>query len=199
MGNQSEFTVKGAWFVVARDFVLLQRDQAAVDAVGRYVTAEHRDTWLDPMTSAWYPEQALQEAFVGLHQVVADGSAAAFEEICAECTRRALSRFFTAVLSLSTPSLVLKSVPTMWRAIRRGPATVEVRQVEGGSEIHYGAFPFFGDLLYRRMTVGSLTALIEGCRGGGIKRVSVADWSSDHLVALVRHGDEGSVPPPPRL
>ena len=198
MPKPQDFTVKGTWFVVARDYVVEKYGAEASAAVGAQLSAAHAPAWSDPLPGLWYPEVALQEALAGLHQGPAQGSAADFEQICAECTRRGLNRFFSAVLAMSSPHLVLKGVPTMWRTLRKGPARIDVRRVASGTEVHYSAFPFFGDLRYRRMTIGSLGALVEGC-AGRTPRVTLGDWSDDHLVATIGHDDDeqrGSRPPP---
>lgn len=183
----AEFQVKGTWFVVARDYVVEQHGEALALEMERYFDADVVDVWSDPSTVRWVPERALGQALMALHQLPCRGDLAAFERVCFECTGRGVDRFFTVLLSMASPDLVLKGVPTMWKLIRRGPARLSVRAVEGGSEVRYENFPYFDDARYRRLTRASLGALVERSRGV-TPAVEVRDYGTDHLVAYVAHG-----------
>ena len=186
MAQDSEFRVKGTWFVVARDYILETYGADVAAQMEAYFDSDVLDAWRDPVAASWYPEEALRMALMALHQVPCEGDLKRFEATCAACTTRGIDRFFSVVLAMSTPQLVLRGVPTMWKMIRRGPATVRVRGIPEGSEVSYVGFPFFVDVRYRVLTQASLAAIIQRCRGE-TPHVEIVEWTADSLTARVPH------------
>ncbi len=176
---QSE--VKGVWFVSARAWL---EERGVLMTAAKPLPPAVRSALLEPMPTAWYPEETLQQAMSGVRATLArDGDQ--FIDAMDGCTVIGTSRFFRALLRLATPGFVLRQVPAMWRHIRRGDAHVDV-VVEGDSaRIEYSAFPFFGDENYRLLTEASLRAVVRTCTGRNPK-VTIAKWSADALTVDLR-------------
>lgn len=161
MAEHATSEVKGAWFVSAQAYL---GAEGALPAVLAAVPPTHRGALADPVPSAWYPEASLKATLDAMRRVHAPAPAAFVDAIDA-CTVIGTSRFFRALLALSTPGFVLRRVPTMWSKIRRGAGTVEVETDEGTATLRYRAFPYFADENYRLLTVGSLRAVVRTTTG----------------------------------
>jgi hypothetical protein len=158
-----ESEIKGVWLVTARSWVLHHHGSSMLERIAGHIEPELRSALTDPLTSTWYPERVLAQALKGLREEVAHGSADEFRTVMESCTALGVSTFFRVLLRLSSPRFVLRQVPTMWRQIRRGSGRVEVTDENGKITIRYREFPWFDDVNYRLLTVGSLTALLRVC------------------------------------
>ncbi len=178
----TESEVKGAWFVSAHAF--LAAEPGALERVLAEVPESHRNALADPSAGRWYPEVTLQEtlgAFRRVHARTANDFVAAIDA----CTVIGTSRFFRALLSLTTPGFVLRRVPTMWRQVRRGPGGVTVMTDAAEALLTYENFPYFDDENYRLLTVGSLRALVRICTGAA-PTVTIEDATGTSLRVTVR-------------
>ena len=176
--------IKGVWLVTARTWVLEHHSREMLAAIASHVDETERSAITDPLPSEWYPEQVLQQALRGLRAEAAGGSNERFLEIMRQCTRLGVSHFFRVLLRLSSPSFVLRQVPTMWRQIRRGPARVEVTSEPDVITVRYRKFPFFDDENYRLLTLGSLTAVVELCTSER-PRVTLGEHGADWLDVVI--------------
>jgi hypothetical protein len=178
--------VKGVWFVAARDYALEVHGPSAVEQLIAESPAKYRDIYAAPIASAWYPEDALQEALSMIHELVAQESDFLFEQIIEGCTVKGVNRLFQMVMRLSSPGFVLRLVPTMWRQIRRGAGQVDVTTYDGFTELRYSEFPWFHDRLYRHLTIGSLRALVKLCTREG-PRIEVLEHGRDSLALRINY------------
>jgi hypothetical protein len=178
--------VKGAWFVAARDYALEVHGPDVLEQLIAQSPAKYRDIYAAPIASAWYPEDALQEALSMIHEIVAQESDFLFEQIIEGCTVQGVHRLFQMVMRLSSPGFVLRLVPTMWRQIRRGAGQVDVTQYDGFTELRYSEFPWFHDRLYRLLTTGSLRALVKLCTREGV-RIDVLEHARDSLALRINY------------
>ena len=178
----SESEVKGAWFVSARTYLAAEPD--ALERVLAEVPALHREALAEPSASRWYPEAALQET-LGAFRRTRCRDVAGFVDMIDACTVIGTSRFFRALLSLSTPAFVLRRVPAMWKQIRRGQGAVTVTTEEGEARLAYRDFPYFDDENYRLLTVGSLRAVVR-ISTGAAPIVQIADATKTSLDVTVR-------------
>jgi hypothetical protein len=160
-GDSSE--IKGVWLVTARSYVLTRHGAGALQRIAEAVEPALREAVIEPLPSAWYPEELLQQALAGMRREIAEDSDDGLLAVMEGCTELGVSRFFRALLRLSSAEFVLAQVPTMWRQIRRGPGKVEVERTEHGRILHYSRFPYFDDPNYRLLTLGSLTAVLRLC------------------------------------
>ncbi len=185
--------VKGVWFVAARDYA---RDLHGEDVVARLVAHSpepYRDIYASPISSAWYPEAAFEQGLIVIYDVMTEGHDLMFERIMEGCTEHGINRLFRMLLRASSPSFVLRRVPTMWRQIRRGAGHVDVRQVEGETFIDYSELPMFHNPLYRMLTVGSLRALVRCCTGEA-PRVEMTDYTRNSMSLHIRHKADSVAP-----
>lgn len=173
--------VKGAWFVSAQAFLEAER---ALPAVLAAVPPPHRAALAEPSPSDWYPEAALQATLAAMRRVHAP-TPTAFVDAIDTCTVIGTSRFFRALLALSTPAFVLRRVPTMWAKIRRGAGEVAVETHDGEALLRYRSFPWFADENYRLLTVGSLRAVVRTTTGR-TPLVEITDAVDDALDVRVR-------------
>jgi hypothetical protein len=189
--------VKGVWFVAARDYALEVHGQALLDQLVERTPPKYRDVYRAPIASAWYPEEALQEALSMLHEIVAQENDFMFEQIMEGCTEQGINRLFQMLLRMSSPGFVLRMVPTMWRQIRRGAGHVDVEQFAGHTLLRYSEFPWFEDRLYRLLTVGSLRAIVRYCTRRD-PRIDLIEERGNALTVRVSYRAEELYPAPGR-
>lgn len=186
MGERGQHEVKGVWFVTARSYVLEHHGEEVLEGIRDWVDPSFRHVVEEPIASEWYPEGMLQQTIAGANQVVAQGDRDRFLRFIEGCTEQGVSRFFSVLIQLSTPAYIMSKVPFMWERIRRGPGFVEVEGRDDGSLLHYQRFPYFGDFLYRMLTVGSLHAVVRRCTGTE-PDVRILEWQDDELIVHVVH------------
>jgi hypothetical protein len=197
MAGLATSEVKGIWFLATRDYALEAHGTRTFDHLLDAVPPAQRDVLAAPIASAWYPEAALQEVLSALHEVVAQGNDARFERIVEACAQKGVHRFLQMLLRITSPGLMLRMVPTMWRQIRRGAGHVEVEQHDGHAIVRYSEFPWFRDRLYRILTTGSLRAVV-GRSAQASARIEVLGHGRDSLDLRVSYRTHESYPPPVR-
>ena len=175
--GQSE--VKGLWFVVARRYIIDRHHPELPQRMAELVAPELREAILDPMRSAWYPEAALQEFMRAFDDLVTHGDrrrlVAAFEE----CTLNGVHRFFQALLKLTSPDFLIRKTPVLWNYVRRNQGSVSVEADETHAMVRYVDFPYFDDVRYRLLALGTLRPLAALCGGmnAGAEEVGYGkDW-----------------------
>lgn len=178
--------VEGVWFVVARSHVLERHGAAALEAIAERLDPVDRFAVQDPIASEWYPEETLQRALAAAWEVLAERDGERFLRFVEDCTERGVTRFFSVLIQLSTTAFILSKVPFLWERVRRGSARVQVVPIDGGSEIRHSGFPYFGDELYRLLTVGSLRAVVRRCTGEE-PQVEITSFGRDHCTVAVLH------------
>jgi hypothetical protein len=178
--------VKGLWFTVGRRYVLERYGQDALDACAVRLGERHGAILRDPLPSAWYPEETLQQTLAALYIVVAQGDQAAYVEIVEGASLLAVHHFFRALLRLVPPPTMLRKVPTMWSLIRRGAGRVAVEADEAQAIVRYSEFPYFDDVHYRLLTLGAIRSLMTLC-GAHDARVELAPHTHDSLTVHVAY------------
>ncbi len=186
--------VKGIWFVSALEYAREVHGEDVVKRIVATTPARYRDIYESPISSAWYPEEAFEIGLIVAYDVVAQGSDFMFEQIVEGCTEKGVNKLFRMLLRASSPSFVLRRVPTMWKQIRRGAGHVEVQQQLGRSLVRYSEFPWFRNPLYRMLTVASLRSLVRYCNGRS-PRIEIAHQSASTLdVQIDYRALESDVP-----
>jgi hypothetical protein len=182
--GQSE--VKGLWFVVARRYVIDRHHPDLPSRMAALVAPELRSAFLDPMRSAWYPEACLQQFMRAFDELVTRGDRrrliAAFEE----CTLNGVHRFFQALLRLTSPDFLLKKTPVLWNYVRRNQGSVSVEADNERAIVRYVDFPYFDDVRYRLLALGTLRPLATLC-GGTDPRAEEIGFGRDWLTVEVRY------------
>lgn len=178
--------MKGIWLVTARGWVLREHDNPTLERIASHMDRDLRPAILEPLPSEWYPEEVLAQSLRAMREVVADGSNEKFRGVMESCTELGVSTFFRVLLRVSTPRFVLRQVPTMWKQIRRGRGRVVVENRATSTVVAYSDFPWFGDINYRLLTLGSLTAVLRVCTRE-TPRIRIEDHGGDWLDVVVDH------------
>lgn len=145
--------VKGSYFVSARQ----RLEELGAGALERSIAAmpaASRDALSRPLSSDWYPEDALFDAFHAVHREVCDRDPARFRTLIAECTHIGARRFFRSVLSIATPGFYLRNYATIVAQLRRGPTRVDVvtEARSSSARIVFVDLPHSDDPLYHQAT-----------------------------------------------
>jgi hypothetical protein len=156
---QTKSEVKGIWFVTLQHFLTDALGAEGFARVVRAVPEPHRDALEAPLTSSWYPEEALQAALHAVHDAAAHGDRIRYTALVEGATQHAISRFFRALLRATTARFLLKQIPTMWRRIRLDATRFRVDVDAEGVTVRYDGFPYFDDPLYRWMAIGSVRGI----------------------------------------
>jgi hypothetical protein len=176
--------VKGLWFTVGRRYVLERYGPELLDECVARLGERHGIVLAEPLPSAWYPEETLQQMLAVLDVVLARGDPGEFVQIIEECSLLAVNHFFRALLRLVPPATMLRKVPTMWGLVRRGVGRVAVDADETHGVVRYTDFPYFDDAHYRLLTIGALRSLMVLCERRDA-RVEIVQHTSDSLTMAV--------------
>ena len=178
--------VKGLWFVVARRYLIDRHSPELPLRMAALVAPELRAAILEPMHSAWYPEACLQEFMRTFDELVTRGDRrkliAAFEE----CTLNGVHRFFQALLRLTSPDFLLRKTPVLWHYVRRNQGDVLVEADGTRAIVRYVDFPYFDDVRYRLLALGTLRPLATLC-GGTNPRAEEVGYGKDWLTVELRY------------
>jgi hypothetical protein len=182
--------VKGIWFATARRYMLDAHGRDALAAVIEEVPADHRDALSAPLASQWYPEEALQESLRAASRVMARGNRDKMLELLEGCSIVGVNHFFRIALRITTTAFALRMLPTTWAHMRRGPGRMEVDLRAGEGIVDYLDFPYFDDLNYRLLVLGTLRPLLR-LSTGREPRVDIERYDARSLRAIVRFGRDG--------
>lgn len=181
---QSE--VKGLWFVVASRHITDRYGPELPYRIAELVAPELRPAILTPMRSAWYPEECLQESLRAFDQLVTRGDRKRLIATFEECTLNGVHRFFQALLRLTSPDFLLRKTPVLWNYVRRNQGNLTVETNEHRAIIRYTDFPYFDDVRYRLLALGTLRPLATLC-GGTNPRAEEIGYGKDWLTVEVTY------------
>ncbi|HEY3822581.1 MAG TPA: hypothetical protein VGL81_35695 [Polyangiaceae bacterium] len=178
--------VKGLWFTVGRKYILETYGQETLDTCVARIGGRHGAILAEPLSSAWYPEESLQQTLGVIHVVVAREDPELYVRMMEECSLLAVHHFFRALLRLVPPPVMLRKIPKMWTLIRRGLGQVTVAADETHALVRYSEFPYFDDVNYRLLTLGAVRSLMILC-GAQHARVELAAHTRDSLAVDVAY------------
>ena len=118
------------------------------------------------MRSEWYPEcYASSRA----SKSTATSSCGATSDECSPPSRtarsRACNRFFEVLLRLTTPRFVMRCrPPPSWKYVRRGQGMIHVEADDERAICRYVDFPYFDDVNYRLLALGTIRLLASPLR-----------------------------------
>jgi len=176
--------VKGAWFVTARRFALDTHGELGLRAVIERMKPRHRHALANPLTSMWYPEEAMQDAFAASRVVMTDGTDEKMIEMFEGCSLVGINHFWRIALRVTSTEFAIRMLPSTWRHMRRGPGTMSVEVDGRHAKIHYRRFPYFDDVNYRLLVVGTLRPLLR-ISTGRQANVQIAGFGKTWLDAEV--------------
>lgn len=182
--------MKGLWFATARRYVLDRHGRDVLAAVVEEMPPAHRHALISPFPSEWYAEEMLQSALAATSRVMARGNRDRMLEILEDCTVIGVNHFFRIALRITTTNFAVRMLPTAWAHMRRGPGKLRVDLLAGEGVVEYSRFPYFDDINYRLLVLGTLRPLMRMSTGRE-PRVEIAEYRSDYLRAMVRFGRDG--------
>lgn len=132
--------------------------------------------------SEWYPESELRRFLHVAFELLTDDDEQKFAELVRSVAHVAIKRFFKMIPSLASGHFVLRNVPTFYKRIRRGTATVHVEKLPDGEvQVHYQDFRYCRDRLYRIMALASCQAAAEAATGK-IPEGKIQAWDRSSMV-----------------
>ncbi len=182
--GQSE--VKGLWFVVARCYLIDRHEPELLWQIAERLDVPCRRAVLEPLRSEWYPEACLTQFMAGYDELVTRGDQRKLVLAFEECTLQGVHRFFQTLLRLTSPDFLLKKTPVLWNYVRRNQGSVSVETNDVRAIVRYVDFPYFDDVRYRLLALGTLRPLATLC-GGTDPRADVLGWGRDWLDVEVRY------------
>ena len=178
--------VKGIWFVVARRYIVDNFGIEAVQKMAAAIDPEPRAALLDPMRSHWYPEVCLQQCLRAFSDIPCKRDEKRFLAAMEDCTHQGVNRFFEVLLRLTTPRFVMRQVPALWRYVRRGQGMLYVEADDERAICRYVDFPYFDDVNYRLLALGTLRPIASLCSGTN-PRADVLDYGKNYLDIEVKY------------
>ncbi len=178
--------VKGLWFVVARRYVVDRHGVELVERMAERMDPALRPALLEPLRSEWYPEACLQQSLAAFYEVVAGNDDKRMVAAMEDCTLQGINRFFELLLRMTAPSFVMKKSEVLWRYVRRGQGALLVEADDHRAICRYVDFPYFQDLNYRLLALGTLRPLAALSRNS-TARAAILDFGTDWLDIEVRY------------
>ncbi|MFW5877444.1 MAG: hypothetical protein ACOCXM_11965 [Myxococcota bacterium] len=168
-----EHEIKGLWFIAGQSYLSANLDPSVFQQFARALPPEFREVAEAPMASTWYPEDAAAHFLRAWLEVPAEGNRQRFRQMVGEASEQGLNRFFRAIARLASQRFLLRQTPTIFRQLRRGPATVTVEESDAGMVVHYRDFPFLDDPVYEDTFPAQLGALLHATTG---------DWPNTRVL-----------------
>ncbi len=153
--------------------------QGAFERLIEGLRPAHRAWMREPLASEWYPEAFLQDVVQAVYRLLCDGDDRCFLGFVEGATIHGVGRFFRLFLGLASPRFIMRTMPSMWKRMRRGVGCAEVALGPDCAVVGYRDFPYFDDPSYRIMSEGTLRGL---CAASGCKTFETrilghgADW-----------------------
>jgi hypothetical protein len=178
--------VKGLWFVVARRYIVDHHGPELLARMADHMSAPSRASLMEPLRSEWYPEACLQESLAAFYELVAQRDDKRMLAAMEDCTLQGINRFFELLLRLTAPVFVMKKTEVLWRYVRRGQGALHVEADDTRAICRYVDFPYFDDVNYRLLALGTLRPLASLARGT-TARASVIDYGKSWLDVEVKY------------
>jgi hypothetical protein len=144
----------------------------------------HRHAMAAPLVSQWYPEETMQHSLAAASRVLARGNRDRMIEVLEGCTEIGVNTFFRIALRITTTPFALKAAAATWPLVRRGPGRMTVTVTGHRATIEYTHFPYFDDVNYRLLVLGTIGPLLR-LSTGKTAQVEIVSWTRDSLRAHV--------------
>ncbi len=151
--------------MTARRYILKEYGQEAFDRYAAGVPEHIRADVIDPVVSAWYPEEMLRDALAAFHTEVALGDDGVFSQAMERCSVLGVHWFVQMLVSVATPEYLLRLMPATLRISRRGPVRVSVQTGERCATLRFTGQPYAGDPRYRLATPAIIRGILGLCVG----------------------------------
>lgn len=154
-----ENQVKGFAFEVLRLHLLETFGLAQVTEAFDTLPRHTREILESPDIAEWYSESEMRRVIHLVYDQLAGRNDEKFLEIMRGNALAGINRFFRMVLGLASGRFVLRKIPTLWKRVRRGPATLRAEQLDDGTVlIHYENFRYCRDPIYRLVSIANCQA-----------------------------------------
>ena len=169
-------------FETIRDYVKMEYGQEQWERMMYLLPQRTVDLFANVDLSEWYPESELRRFLHLSFDMLAEEDEAKFAELAGKVALVGIRRFFKMIPTLESGRFVLRNVPSLFRRIRRGPATVRVEPSDDGRVLlHYEDFRYCRDRLYRSMAVASCQAAAFAATGK-MPEGKVQTWDRSSMV-----------------
>jgi hypothetical protein len=176
--------VKGMWFVAGRRYIAREYGDEGLARVIAAMPDEHREALVDPMASDWYPEGALGASLRASREAVGGGSDAGTLQVIEGCSLEGIHRFWSVALRVTSTPFAIRLLPVTWSHMRRGPGRLEVVTEPDRAVVRYSTFPYFHDVNYRLLVLGTLRTLMRVSTGTQAQ-VEIVGYGDDWLDAEI--------------
>lgn len=113
----------------------------------------------------WVDEVQMEELLGVVYELGLNREDPAFSEFCRDVALEGIGRFMKIFLSLASARFVLRRIPVVWKRLRRSAGAVTVEPSADFIRLHYVDFPFFGNHLYRLLSIANCQALVQAATG----------------------------------
>jgi hypothetical protein len=161
VSRETSSYVKGMWFVAGRRFILREHGEALLQKVIDAVPEEYREAMVEPMASDWYPEAALGSFLQASREHVGAGTDEGTTALIEGCSLEGIRRFWTIALQVTSTQFAIRMLPATWQHLRRGPGRMDVEIDAERAIVRYTSFPYFSDVNYRLLVLGTLRPLMR--------------------------------------
>ena len=129
---------------------------------------------------SWIAEIHMQALMRRIYDDTLRRDADAYLEFARALAAVGISRFMKVFLSLASERFVLRKIPVVWDRLRRNAGTVTARTEADLIHLEYEGFPFFGDEVYRLLSLANCQALAFAATQR-IPAGEVVAWTADTL------------------
>jgi hypothetical protein len=178
--------VKGVWFVTARRYILEHRGETDLHAVAERMREEHRSTFLEPLASAWYHEDAFDDAVHAVMRALAHDDPVVFLRLMEDCTVLGIHTFFRILLRVTSLPFLLRKMPVLSRQYRRNDWTCDVEADDRHATIRFGRCPYLASPVYGLYVQAMLTKVCE-LGSGRRPECAVARSTPTSIVCELRY------------
>ena len=180
--------VKGLTFGTIRSYLIETHGQAKWDALMDKLPLRTHRLYADIQSTEWYPETEMRRLVHAIAEHYVPDDEEAFLALFRGVAAAGISRFFRMILTLASGQFVLRNIPTFWRRLRRGPASLTAKQSGSAVRIHYDDFRYCRDPLYRLLSIANCqAAALASC--GKIPKASVEVWDRHSMTLLFEFED----------
>ncbi len=180
-GESQQPEVKTLTFTTLRSFLPEYFGDERYQAIRANLGVEARAQLDEAEPGGWAPEAQLHELMDYVYRDILRGEDAPYLEFARALAATGINRFMRIFLSLASQRFVLRKIPVVWDRLRRNAGRVTV-DIEGELlSVHYEGFPFFGDHVYRLLSLANCQALVLAATHR-LPAGRVARWSSDSLT-----------------
>ncbi len=172
--------VKGIWFLSLKGHLDRTEGPGAWPALCERFLEEFQPLVRDPLPSAWYPEEMLQDQLGLMHGVLSGGDDERYVDLVEQVAVGGIGRFFRVLLGLGSPRFAMRQVPTLWARLRRGAGRCTVDAGPETAVVLIEDFPYLSDRNYQLLQIGTLRSILTVLKAPE-RRVTIDDGGLDWI------------------